>query len=455
MTDEARMLRLSDAEIQAYQLKKLKETLERAKRAPYFAERLSGCKVDSLDDLASLPLTTKEDLRAASPYGAVAVPHAELFQYHESFGTTGAVVSSWLSANDFQEYADQINQCDLDFQPEDVLVNKFPYAISVPAHIVKLAAQNRGACVVSASSLTQVCPYTRTLELMSKLRATVLTCLPTEATLMGAAAVAMGMDPAKDFCLRAIGTAGELLTDARRRRIEELWDCKVYNFYGTTETGNLASESNEGRMHLAWDHFLVEVLDEETQEVLPPGEAGMPAVTTLTREAMPLIRYVLTDRIRLETVDNTPSGRRSPVVHHYGRDQSRFPFQDRHISLADLEDHMFRLPTEVVGDIWMVIITPDAVVFRVEATKPDAAIYAKAEKEVGQALDIPLKIDAVAVGQVFPTQWLLEPARVGKPAYYCQVESLDKAPRDLPELWMGPPPSGPPTDGDEPPPGLY
>ena len=455
MSDEARMLRLSEKEIQDHQFERLKVTLERAKKAPYFAERLSGASVNSLADLAKLPLTTKEDLRAASPFGAVAVPHAELFQYHESFGTTGAVVSSWLSANDFQEYAHQINQCDLDFQPDDMLVNKFPYAISVPAHIVKLAAQNRGACVVSASSLTQVCPYTRTLDLMRKLKATVLTCLPTEATLLGAAAVAMGMNPARDFDIRAIGTAGELLTDARRRRIEELWDCKVYNYYGTTETGNLASESNEGQMHLAWDHFLVEILDEETQEVLPPNQPGMPAITTLTREAMPLIRYVLTDRIRLEAVDSTPSGRRSPVVHHYGRDQSRFPFKDRQVSLADLEDRLFRLPTEVVGDIWMVIIAPDQVVFRVEAAKPDPAKYAKAEKEVGEELNIPLAIEAVGVGEVFPTQWLLEPARVGKPAYYCQVPSLDRAPRNLPELWMGPPPSGPPGEGDEAPPGLY
>ena len=236
MIEEARLLHVSPEEIRPIQLKRLQETLERVKRAPYFAERFKGAKVNSLDDLAKLPLTTKEDLREASPFGSIAVPHSELYQYHESFGTTGAVVSSWLTKNDFEAYAQQINQCDLDFNSEDLVVNKFPYSISVPAHIVKLAAQNRGACVVSASSLTQVCPYTRTLELMKKLRATVLTCLPTEATLLSAAAVAMGFDPAKDFNLRAIGTAGELLTNARRRRIEELWNCKVYNYYGTTET---------------------------------------------------------------------------------------------------------------------------------------------------------------------------------------------------------------------------
>jgi phenylacetate-CoA ligase len=455
MAREDRMLYLSRKKIEEYQLEQLKETVKRAKKAPYFGERLAEAKVKSLDDLAELPPTTKEDLRAASPFGSVAVPHRKLFQYHESFGTTGAVVSSWLTKNDFEEYARQINQCALDFNADDMLVNKFPYSISVPAHIVKLAAQNRGACVVSASSLTQVCPYTRTLDLMAKLRATVLTCLPTEATLMSAAAVAMGMNPAKDFSLRAIGTAGELLTSARRRRIEQLWGCRVYNYYGTTETGNLASDCTEGKMHLAWDHFLVEVLDEETMKPLPPGEIGVPTITTLTREAMPLIRYVVTDRIKLEYDHDCPCGRKAPIVHHYGRDAGRFPFQGRFISMADLEEKLFRLPIEAVGNIWMIVVTPERVHFRVEATQPDAALYRQAEEEVSRQDNIPLQIDAVSPGDLFPIWWLLEPARVGKPAYYCVAESLDKAPKSLPELWMGPgmgpPPGmeegGPPSNG--------
>ncbi len=455
MSGEDKLLSVSKKEIEECQLQRLKQTLERTKRAPFFAERLSDAKVESLEDLQGLPLTTKEDLREASPFGSVAVPTAELFQYHESFGTTGAVVSSWLTKNDFDEYACQINQSALNFGPEDLLVNKFPYAISVPAHIVKLAAQNRGACVVSASSLTPVCPYTRTLDLMAKLKATVLMCLPTEATLMSAAAVVMGMDPKRDFNLRGIGAAGELLTDARRRRIEELWGCKVYNFYGTTETGNIASDCSEGKMHLAWDHFLCEVLDEETLKPVPPGEEGMPVITTLTREAMPLIRYVITDRIRLQHDHKCPCGRKSPIVHHYGRDAGRFPFQDRHISMADLEERMFRLPIEAVGNIWMIVVTPDAVHFRVESTQPDPAMYRKAEEEISKEFDLPFKIDAVAPGDLFPHWWLMEPARVGKPAYYCQAESLDKAPQNLPDLWMGPdagkgaPDGAPEMEGNE------
>jgi phenylacetate-CoA ligase len=451
MSNETRMLYLSSEEVRLYQLSRLRETLQRIQKAPFFASRYADRTADSLDDLARLPPIWKEDLRAASPFGSVAVPPAELFQYHESFGTTGPVVSSWLTRADFEAYAHQINQCALDFGPEDLLVNKFPYAISVPAHIVKLAAQNRGACVVSASALSPVCTYVRALDLMQKLRATVLTCLPTEATLLGAAAAALGLNPAKDFHLRAIGTAGELLTEARRRRIEALWQCKVYNYYGTTETGNLAADCAQGNLHLAWDHFLFEVLDEQTHAVLPAGQAGMPAVTTLTREAMPLIRYVLSDLVQVETDHRCPCGRRSPIVHHYGRDQNRFPFQGRRISMGDLEDRLFRLPEDVVGNIWMIVVTPDRVVFRVEAAQPDPRAYREAEQRVGAEFEIPLTIDAVPPGTLFPIEWLLEPSRVGKPSYCCIVDSLEKAPRNLPELWMGPEggPPGPP--GDAPP----
>ena len=453
MNDEARMLYVSDEEIESYQLERLRKTLEAAKRAPYFADRLSGCRIESLDDLAKLPLTTKEDLRAASPFGSVAVPNAELSQYHESTGTTGVAASSWLTLSDFEAFADQINQCALDFGPEDTLVNKFPYAISMPAHIVKLAAQKRGACVVSASSLSPLCTYTRTLELMQKVRATVLTCLPTDANLLGAAALAMGLNPAKDFHLRAIGTAGALLTEARRRRIAECWNCEVYNYYGTTETGNLAADCSAGKLHLAWDHFLFEVLDPQTQQVLAAGQAGMPAITTLGREAMPLVRYVLSDRVRLEYDHDCPCGRRAPLVHHHGRDQSRFSFQDRNISMDDLEDHLFRLPVDVVGDIWMIVVTPQRVYFRVEASGPDPALYRKAEQEIGDEFDLPLTIDAVPPGTLFLTRDLLEPAFTGKPTYYCHAASLEEAPKSLPELWMGAFFDGPPPGAPQEPPG--
>jgi phenylacetate-CoA ligase len=259
---------------------------------------------------------------------------------------------------------------------------------------------------------------------------------------MGAAAKAMGLNPARDFALRAIGAAGELLTPARRRRLEQMWNCQIYNYYGTTETGNLATDSQFGNLHLAWDHFLVEVIDEEAYErdgtvkVLPEGSLGMPLFTTLTREAMPLIRYLLTDLVRVEYDHNCPSGIKAPIIRPQGRDASRFPFQGRKIMLGDVEDRLFRLPAEVLGDIYMVVITPEKVYFRAECERPDPALYRQAEKLVRDELQLPLEIVPVQPGGLFPVWWLLQPARVGKPSFFWIGEALEKAPPDLPHLWM-------------------
>ena len=102
-----------------------------------------------------------------------------------------------------------------------------------------------------------------------------------------------------------------------------------------------------------------------------------------------------------------------------------FPFQGRRISMADLEDRLFRLSPEAVGDIWMIIVTPDRVYFRTEAFRPDPAAYRAAEKQIGEEMGLPLAIDPVPPGGVFPTEFLLEPARIGKPTFYCQAESLE------------------------------
>jgi hypothetical protein len=110
--------------------------------------------------------------------------------------------------------------------------------------------------------------------------------------------------------------------------------------------------------------------------------------------------------------------------------------------MADLEDRLFRLPVDALGNIWMIVVTPDKVHFRVEAARPDPALYREAEQRVGAEFDMPLSIDPVPPGSLFPVEWLLEPALTGKPQYYCVVDSLEQAPKSLPDLWLGGPPPG-------------
>lgn len=402
---ETERLYWSRDQIAAYQVERLRETVSHARRSQLYAQRLpehSTEKTDAVVELLTgLPLTTKEDLRAASPWGLVAVERDELFQYHESYGTTGTPVSGWLTQGDLRNYATQINHSAVNFGRGDRVLVRFPYAISVPAHIVTQAARERGACVIPASSRTAISPYRRVTDLLEKLDVTVLGCLPMEAIWLAEAARRMGRDPARDFPhLRAICTAGELLSDARRERIAALWNCRVYNLYGCTEAGNLAADCDEGRLHLSWDHFLLEVLDERLKKPLPPGERGVAVLTTLTREAMPLVRFVLGDYVRLIEDHGCPCGRLSPVIEHFGRDLNRFRVGERWVYVRELEQRLLAAPVEAIGDLWLVEVDGQEVRFRTEAARADGRLYRRLEEEVGDELGIRLKIDPVPYGSL-------------------------------------------------------
>ncbi len=402
---ETERLYWSRDQIAAYQIERLRETVSRARRSQLYAQRLAGHPTEKTDAvvelLTGLPLTTKEDLRAASPWGLVAVERDELFQYHESYGTTGTPVSGWLTQGDLRNYATQINHSAVNFGRGDRVLVRFPYAISVPAHIVTQAARERGACVIPASSRTAISPYRRVTDLLEKLDVTVLGCLPMEAIWLAEAARRMGRDPARDFPhLRAICTAGELLSDARRERIAALWNCRVYNLYGCTEAGNLAADCDEGRLHLSWDHFLLEVLDERLKKPLPPGERGVAVLTTLTREAMPLVRFVLGDYVRLIEDHGCRCGRLSPVIEHFGRDLNRFRVGDQWVYVRELEQRLLAAPVEAIGDLWLVEVDGQEVRFRTEAARADGRLYRRLEEEVGDELGIRLKIDPVPYGSL-------------------------------------------------------
>jgi phenylacetate-CoA ligase len=412
-----------------YQLERLRTTLAQAARTPYYTPRLQGVRLDWLEDLAQLPLTPKEDVRAASPNGLLAVGPEELFQYHETYGTTGDPTSSWLTRADFQNYATQINHAAFDLRPGDRVLVRFPYAISVPAHIVTRAAHDRGACVIPVSTRTAVSPYPRVIKLLRKLEATVMTCLPMEAIWLAEVARQMGLDPARDFRhLRALGTAGELLSDARRERIAKLWNAPVYNLYGCTEAGNMAADCEAGRLHLSWDHFYLEVLDEATRQPLPPGERGVAAVTTLTRQAMPLVRYLLGDYLRLHAEPNCPCGRTAPVLEHYGRDLNRFTFNGQTWYVRDLEAILLNSPAESMGNLWLVEVRPAEIRFRVEAERPDPGLNRRLEERVRDDLGLPLVIDAVAPGTLLDRAWLMRVEPVVKPRVVAYVPQADAPP---------------------------
>lgn len=428
----------SEERLRKWQLSQLRWSVQQARKSAFYRDRLKGFHPQTIEDLRTLPLTRKEELREASPFGLLAVKNRDLIQYHESFGTTGIPVSSWLTESDYDAYASQINQGGMNFCREDVVLVRFPYAISVPAHIVSRAAQKRKACVIHADSRTLVAPHSRVIGLLKKLNCTVFTGLGLEAILLAETAKLMGRDPARDFpSLRAICCAGEMVTEARRDRIGRIWNAKVYNLYGTTEMGNIAADCPEGGLHASSDHFIFEVLDEETERPVRDGEMGTLVVTSLTREAMPLIRFLTGDRVILTPGSRCPCGRTTPIIRHYGRDLNCFDFHGRRVFTRDIEERILALPPDVLGDIFILIVTEHNVTVRAESRRDDPSAVKEVRRRVRKDLNLEFDIQLVPEGTLFNRQKLLEVNPVIKPRYVADWRADRAHPDTLMALLSG------------------
>ena len=159
----------------------------------------------------------------------------------------------------------------------------------------------------------------------------------------------MGYDTKKDFSLRAICTAGEVLSEARRRRLEVLWGVPIYNFYGTTELGNLAVSDNDINLKVSDKNFYLEVLDEKNKRPVGFSKKGILHVTTLRKECFPLIRYNTKDIVSLWKKDG------HMYIKHFGRQSDVVKIHNKVITMYDLQDIFLSLPTDVVGDFWKIM----------------------------------------------------------------------------------------------------
>lgn len=430
---------LSFDKLKSLQLERLNWTLQKCRNSKLYSQKHNRypLQLNNLEDIIRFPLTTKEELRASAPLGTLSVPGEQLVEYHESFGTTGEPISVWLTANDFEQWTQQIEQCAIDFGPSDTVLVRFPYAISDPAHIVQSAAKKRGACVVPVSSRTVVTPHTRVIKLLHKLKATVIGCLPLETILLAETAKLMGYDPARDFPhLRGFCVAGEMLTDSRKKLIEKLWNATVYNMYGTTENGNIAATCSEGRLHAAEDHFLLEVLDPVTYKPVPPGEMGILVVTTLTLEACPLVRYVTGDIAALHPASTCSCGRSGQILQHLGRYSDRLEIDGQIIVPGDLQEAILKTPGDLISSLWMVGVTEFGLVVRAESEHPGADVIS-AQAFLSVELKVPVKLELVPIGGMFDRNKLLEISPVIKPRYVANWAVENRYPRTLGQLLSG------------------
>jgi phenylacetate-CoA ligase len=255
-------------------------------------------------------------------------------------------------------------------------------------------------------------PLSRVVRVLHDLGVTLTWSLPTETLLWAAAARAAGYEPGRDFpALRALFVAGEPLSPARRARIAELWGVPVIEEYGSTETGPLAGQCPEGRLHLWADRALFEVHDPESGRGGPYGR-GQLVVTMLGREAMPLLRYNLEDEVEISP-PGCACGWTLPTVRVLGRSAFQFPHG---VTQFGLEELVFSLPAEYGVMFWRARSDTDRLRVELEV-EGDHAALACAELTDAIRGRWPMSVSVVGVppGRLVPRRVLTDPADLVKP----------------------------------------
>jgi len=293
------------------QRERLRDLLARLLRAPshYWQAKLAGVEPDAA--LADLPFTAKVELRDAYPFGTLATPLEDTVRIHASSGTRGRPTIVAYTANDIDVFAEVVARsiaC-AGGRPEDVLHVAYGYGLFTGGLGFHYGGERLGATVVPASAGNAGFQ----VRLLADLGADGLACTPSFALLLAERAVAEGLRDTIDLRYGLFGA--EPWSESLREKLEAAWGIDACDVYGLSEVigPGVAAECREGKgaLHVFDDHFLPEIVDPETGE--PTEDLGELVLTTLTKEALPVIRYRTGDVTRLVPGD-CPCGRTHPRI---------------------------------------------------------------------------------------------------------------------------------------------
>ena len=286
------------AELRELQNERLRETVENAyENVPYYREQLdelgvSPEDIESVDDITKLPMTTKEDFRDEYPNGLFAVDDEEVTRIHASSGTTGKPKIVSYTDDDLDVWSEVVARSLAASGAEagDTVQNAYGYGLFTGGLGLHYGVEELGATVIPiGGGQTQ-----RQVELMTDLGSDVFTCTPSYALYLAETAEEMGHDPA-ELPISTIIFGAEPCTDPMREEIEERLDVNGIDIYGLSEIvgPGVSCECHEAQdgLHIWEDRFYPEVVDPHTGEPVEEGEEGELVLTTLSKEALPVLRY--------------------------------------------------------------------------------------------------------------------------------------------------------------------
>lgn len=302
---DEKMETMTRAQIEALQLERLQATVQHCMNSPFYRKRFeeAGLKpedIKTLDDIRRIPFTTKQDLRDTYPFGMASVPLRECTRLHSSSGTTGTPTVILHTQKDLEEWAAQVarNLWMVGLRPDDVFQNSSGYGMFTGGLGFQYGAERLGMLTIPAAAGNSI----RQIKFITDFGTTALHAVPSYVTRLYEVMQSMGVDPRRDTRLKVLAIGAEPHSEEQRRRIEDMMGVKAYNSFGMSEmcgpgVGFECQEQNG--LHFWEDYYIVEIVDPETLEPVPDGEVGELVLTSLCREAMPLLRYRTRDLTRV------------------------------------------------------------------------------------------------------------------------------------------------------------
>ncbi len=396
-------------EIEAIQLEKLKKLVKRMyDGAPYFRKKMDdlGLKPDciqTIKDVQKLPFTTKQEMRDNYPFKMLMVPMSDIVRIHASSGTTGKPTVVAYTKADLEMWAECVARLAVagGATKDDIAQICFGYGMFTGALGLHNGLEKVGAAIIpSSTGNTQ-----KQLLYMKDFGSTLLVATPSYAMRIAEVAKEIGIDPKKDLKLK-IGLLGsELLTEAMRTELHKVYgeDMLITQNYGMSE---LIGPGVSGEceylcgMHVNEDHFLIEIIDPVTGEVLPAGEKGEVVITCLDKEALPLIRYRTRDISRL-FYEKCKCGRTTVRMENLsGRTDDMLKIRGVNVFPSQIEEAL--LGIDGIGPNYEIVVekngSSDVLTIRVELDpakmQDSVAFIANLEKTIKDKIKFILGLDA-------------------------------------------------------------
>jgi len=291
-------------DLEQLQLERLQSTLYRVgTHVPFYKKKFDQLKfnyddIRSLDDLRRLPFTEKQDLRDNYPYGLFAVPLRDVVRVHSSSGTSGQATVVGYTRNDIKTWSNLVARVitAAGVTKNDVIQIAFGYGLFTGGFGLHYGAELIGTSVIPISAGNTK----RQIQIMQDFKTTALVCTPSYALILADAMMEAGINP-NGLSLRYGLFGGEPWSEAMREEIHQKLGIIATDNYGLSEVmgPGVSGECQQcNGLHINEDHFLLEILDPVTLEPVPEGEVGELVITTLTKEAFPMVRYRTRDLTR-------------------------------------------------------------------------------------------------------------------------------------------------------------